>query len=370
MREPRLTFGWYLPSHGDTTAFGNPDARIPASPQLFDEVVKAVDGAGYHYMLIPVSSVCWEAGVLGAYYIARTQHVAPLIAFRSGYVNPTLAAKTFATLDQMSGGRVCINLIAGLDDRAAQADGVFDSKEVRYKKMGEEVEIMKRLWASRKPIDYTGKHYRVHQAIEPPTVQKPHPPFFLGGGSAMAAEMSAQHSSIHLFWGDRPKAIAENVKKIRMLARKYGREEQIQFGMRLQVICRDSEEEAWDAAERLIEGAPRLVMHEIAGGASVVESIKKTSEANRRVWDLLDESGDSMLIHPHLWTGISTVRVGAGIAVVGTPAQIASTFEEFIDAGCSSFCLSGYTHAEAARTFSEKILQPYFGNRLADRLPI
>lgn len=155
-----------------------------------------------------------------------------------------------------------------------------------------------------------------------------------------------------------------------MLARKYGREEQIQFGMRLQVICRDSEEEAWDAAERLIEGAPRLVMHEIAGGASVVESIKKTSEANRHVWDLLDESGDSMLIHPHLWTGISTVRVGAGIAVVGTPAQIASTFEEFIDAGCSSFCLSGYTHAEAARTFSEKILQPYFGNRLADRLPI
>lgn len=205
MREPRLTFGWYLPSHGDTTAFGNPDARIPASPQLFDEVVKAVDGAGYHYMLIPVSSVCWEAGVLGAYYIARTQHVAPLIAFRSGYVNPTLAAKTFATLDQMSGGRVCINLIAGLDDRAAQADGVFDSKEVRYEKMGEEVEIMKRLWASRKPIDYTGKHYRVHQAIEPPTVQKPHPPFFLGGGSAMAAEMSAQHSSIHLFWGDRPR---------------------------------------------------------------------------------------------------------------------------------------------------------------------
>jgi alkanesulfonate monooxygenase len=169
MREPRtrLTFGWYLPSHGDTTAFGNPSARIPASPQLFDEVVKAVDEAGYHYMLIPVSSICWEAGVLGAYYIARTQHVAPLIAFRSGYVNPTLAAKTFATLDQMSGGRVCINLIAGLDDRAAEADGVFDSKQVRYEKMGEEVEIMKRLWASRKPIAYTGKHYRVDQAIEP-----------------------------------------------------------------------------------------------------------------------------------------------------------------------------------------------------------
>jgi alkanesulfonate monooxygenase len=370
MPEHKLTFGWYLPSHGDTTAFGNPDARVPASPQLFDEVVEAVDGAGYHYMLIPVSSVCWEAGVLGAYYVARTRHVAPLIAFRSGYVNPTLAAKTFATLDQMSGGRVCINLIAGLDDRAAKADGVFDTKEVRYEKMGEEVEIMKLLWASREPINYTGKHYRVQQAIEPQTVQKPHVPFFLGGGSPMAAETSAKHSSIHLFWGDRPNVITENVKNIRMLAKKYGREKQIQFGMRLQVICRDSEDEAWDAAKRLIEGAPRLAMHEIAGGTAVVESIKKTSEANRRVWDLLEESGDSMLIHPHLWTGIATVRVGAGIAVVGTPAQIAATLEEFIDAGCSSFCLSGYTHAEAARTFSHKVLHPYFGSRLADRLPI
>ena len=370
MPEHKLTFGWYLPSHGDTTAFGDPKARIPASPRLFDEVVEAVDKSGYHYMLIPVSSVCWEAGVLGAYYIARTRNVAPLVAFRSGYVNPTLAAKMFATLDQMSGGRICINLIAGLDDRAAQDDGVFDTKQIRYEKMGEEVEIMKRLWASHKPINFTGKHYRVNQVVEPRTVQTPHPPFFLGGGSPMAAEMSAQHSSIHLFWGDRPKVIADNVKNIRMLAKKYGREDQIQFGMRLQVICRDGEDEAWDAAKRLIEGAPRLVMHEIAGGASVVESIKKTSHANKRVWDLLEESGDSMLIHPHLWTGISTVRVGAGIAVVGTPAQIAATLEEFIEAGCSSFCLSGYTHAEAARTFSQKVLHPYFGSRLADRLPI
>ena len=86
---------------------------------------------------------------------------------------------------------------------------------------------MKRLWASRKPINYAGKHYRVNQVIEPPIVQKPHPPFFLGGGSPMAAEMSAQHGSIHLFWGDRPKVVAENVKKIWMLAKKYCREDQI-----------------------------------------------------------------------------------------------------------------------------------------------
>ena len=369
MGERNLTFGWYLPTHGDTTAFGNPHASIPSSPELFDGVVEAVDGGGFHYMLLPVTSVCWDAGVLASYYVARTRNVAPLIAIRAGYTNPTLAAKIFATLDQMAKGRLCINLIAGLDNRAAEADGIFDAKEVRYEKMDEEVQIMKRLWTTNEPIGFTGKHYRVNQAIEPKPFRKPHPPFFLGGGSAQAAEISAKHSAVHLFWGDKPSVIREKVGELRALAAKYGRAAKLQFGMRLQVICRDTESEAWQAANDLIAGAPRMVMKEIAGGSKVVDDIKRTSEANRRVWELLDQSGDSMRIHPHIWTGIATVRTGAGIALVGSPAQIAATMEEFIDAGCTSFCFSGYPHAEAARTFSEKIMRPYFGDRLAEGLP-
>jgi alkanesulfonate monooxygenase len=275
----------------------------------------------------------------------------------------------FSTLDQMSRGRLCINLIAGLDNNAAAADGVFDTKEERYEKMDEEVQIMKLLWTTTEPINFVGKHYRVNQAVEPKPFRKPHPPFFLGGGSDQAAEISAKHSSVHLFWGDRPDAIAEKVRSLRQRAARYGRADKLQFGMRLQVICRDTEGEAWAAAHALIAGAPRLVMQEIAGGSKVVDDIKRTSEANRRVWELLDQSGDSMKIHPHIWTGIATVRTGAGIALVGSPAQIASTIEEFIAAGCTSFCFSGYPHAEAATTFSEKVIMPFFADRLAADLP-
>jgi alkanesulfonate monooxygenase len=139
--------------------------------------------------------------------------------------------------------------------------------------------------------------------------------------------------------------------------------------MRLQIICRETEKEAWQAANDLIAGASRLVMQEIAGGSKVVDDIKRTSEANRRVWDLLEQSGDSVRIHPHIWTGIATVRTGAGIALVGSPAQIAATIEEFIEAGCTSFCLFGYPHAKAAKMFSEEVLMPYFSRRLAKDLP-
>jgi len=363
-----LTFGWFLPTSGDTTCFGDPAARIPQSSAVFDEIVAAVDEGGYKYLLMPVNATCWEATVVGSYYAARTKNVAPLIALRSGYCNPTLAAKMFATLDQMSGGRLCINLIAGISDDDTRADGIMDTKEVRYEKMDEEVEVMKKLWAASGAIDHQGKHYSVTQAIEPKPLQRPHPPFFLGGGSEYALEISAKHSTVHLFWGDKPEVIAEKIGDIRERAAKYGRRDDIQFGMRLQIICEETEEAAWDAAYRLIAGSTKFEIANSRLGAGAVEGVRKTSEANRRVWELLEESGDEMKIHPHLWTGISTVRTGAGIAVVGMPKQVADTLDEFVTAGCTSFCLSGYPHAEAARVFSTKVM-PYFEGRLAEGIP-
>lgn len=368
MGQPDLTFGWFLPTNGDSTCLADPKQRIAPTPAMMDEIVAAAEAGGFRYLLMPVNALCWEATILSAYYVAKTKNMAPLIALRAGYVNPTLSAKMFATLDQMSGGRLCINLIAGINDDDTTADGIPDSKDVRYEKMDEEVQIMKRLWASDEPIGFEGKHYRVNQAIDPKPFQKPHPPFFLGGGSAQAAEISAKHSTVHLFWGDKPEVIAEKIKAMRKLAAKYGRERALQFGMRLQIVCADTEAAAWDEANRLVAGATKYQLYNMRSGKSAVEGIRRTSEANQRVWQLLEESGSEMKIHPHLWTGISMVRAGAGIAVVGNPEQVAATLDEFVAAGCTSFCLSGFPHAEAARIFSSKVM-PYFKGRISDQLP-
>ncbi|MGD9828202.1 MAG: LLM class flavin-dependent oxidoreductase [Hyphomicrobiaceae bacterium] len=368
MAQRDITFGWFLPTNGDSTCLTDPAQRIPPSRPMLDEIVDAVDNGGYKYLLMPVNAICWEATVVASWYAARTRNVAPLIALRSGYVNPALSARLLATLDQMSGGRLCINLIAGINDDDSAADGILDSKEVRYEKMDEEVTIMKKLWASDEPIGHVGKHYTCNQVIEPKPLQKPHPPFFLGGGSAYAAEISAKHSTVHLFWGDKPKVIEQRIGELRKLAAKYGREKALQFGMRLQIVCADTEAEAWDRAHALVKGAVGVSPYNMRKGADTVAAIRRTSEANRRVWELLEQAGDDLKIHPHLWAGISKARAGAGIAVVGNPEQVAATLQEFVDAGCSSFCLSGFTHAEAARTFSQKVM-PYFADRLADGLP-
>ena len=252
-----LEFGWYLPTHGDTTAYGLMDAQIPGSPELCDRVVQAAEAAGFEYLLIPVGSVCWEAWITGAFMAARSSTIKPLIAARPGYINPVLLAKMISTFDQMSGGRICINLIAGQNESEVEGEGVRYAKEERYALMEEEVSILKALWTTRGPVNFEGKFHKLSGAhIKPRPLQQPFPKFYLGGGSRQAWELSAKHSDVHLFWGDLPEKIASNIAEIRQMARAHGRENDIGFGMRLQVICRENEADAWEAADQLVRPPP------------------------------------------------------------------------------------------------------------------
>jgi alkanesulfonate monooxygenase len=354
-----LEFGWFLPTAGDTTAYNLPGAQVPSDPAMFERVMLAAERAGFGYILIPVAQVCWEAYVTGAFLAARTSSIKMLIAARPGYINPVLLAKMISTLDNLSGGRVSVNLIAGQFESEMEADGIRYAKEERYALMEEEVSILKALWTAGRPVDFDGRFHTLKQAsIRPRILQRPHPKFYLGGGSAQAAELSAKHSDVHLFWGDIPERIAANIAQIRALAAEHGREQEIGFGMRLQIICREQEQDAWDAAHRLVANTSERDREKLIRQVS-------TSEANRRVQELAREHGD--LIGPHLWTGITRIRPGAGITVVGNPQQCADTLQQFIDVGCHSFCLSGYLHDEEAERFG-RLVRPILAERNAGRV--
>lgn len=342
-----LEFGWYLPTNGDTTAFKVPEKQRPPSLDLFERIIQAAEGAGFEYLLLPVIPACWEAYISGAFLAARTQSIKPLLAARPGYINPVLLAKMITTFDQLTGGRLCINLIAGVSEQELQAEGITYAKEDRYALMDEEVSLMKALWTADGPIDFQGRFHNLHGAeISPLPFQQPYPRLYLGGGSAEAWEVSAKHCDVHLFWGDTPERIASNIAELRELARRYGRRDAIDFGMRLQIICREHEDEAWAAARTLVaQGTEADREH--------IQTNSATSVANQRVQELASDYGE--FITPHLWTGITQVRGGAGIAVVGNPDQCAATLQDFIDAGCRSFCLSGYPHDEEAERFGRLV---------------
>ena len=353
-----LEFGWFLPTRGDTDDYGDP-LKVPAGMDMFTRVAKAAEAAGFEYMLIPVGHQCWDAWMTGALMIGQTSRMRMLVAARPSYINPVLLAKMIATCDQLSGGRISVNLIAGQSDQENVAEGVKWSKEQRYEIMDEEVSILKALWtqgAAR--TDWNGTYYTLQQAeLTPKPLQKPYPKFYLGGGSGHAWELSAKHSDVHLFWGDTYETIAANMKTIRGLAARHGRERDIGFGMRLQIVCRENEKDAWEAAEGLVRnvGADR---------AAYIVSYYAASAANRRVQELRAK-GD--VIAPNLWVGLARARPGAGVVIVGNPEQCADVLQNYIDIGCHSFCLSGYLHDAEAERFA-RMVRPILLERNGKRM--
>lgn len=346
-----LRFGWFIPTYGDFDRFVNPTCTSPPGLELFERVALAAERAGFEYALVPVASACWEAWIACAMVSAKTTSLKMLVAARPGYIVPTLMAKMIATFDQLSGGRMSINLIAGGDPAQLAQDGLLIPHDERYDVMNESVEIMKALWTADAPLNWEGRHFQLHGAeVQPKPLQQPWPRFYIGGESDAARNVGARHADCYFFWGDTPERTAEKIADIRARARRAGRSDDLTFGMRLQVVVRETEAEAWDAAHALIEGATERQRERR-------RAVAADSEADTRMWRLAEDSADNdYLIAPNLWSGISTVRTGAGVCVVGDPDQVADALQRFVDLGCSEFCLSGYPHDAEAERFGRWVI--------------
>lgn len=341
-----VEFGWFIPTMGDTTAFGDPSAFREPNLDMFVKVAQTAEDAGFEYLLVPVQTQCWEAYVTCAMVVARTKKIDALLAARAGFIAPTVMAKMISTFDQLSEGRVRINLITGGSAKEMEADGMFADHDQRYVLLDEAVSLMKQAWEAEEPFDFEGEVYKAKGVdVRPKPFQRPRPPFYLGGMSDAAKTVCAKHADVHLFWGDTPENVGKQIVEMRERAAAGGR--QLRFGMRLHVIVREDEGDAWAAAGSLIQDAGDDLRSEIA-------TMWDQSVANRRMQEFAQ--ADSLLIAPHLWSGIATVRGGAGVAIVGNPEQVAATIREFVDAGCSSFCLSGYPHDEEAERFGRLVM--------------
>ncbi|MGI8927183.1 MAG: LLM class flavin-dependent oxidoreductase [Tepidiformaceae bacterium] len=355
-----LRFGWYIPTHGDGRTVADPATFIPPDMDLFMRVAHAAEDAGFEYALVPVAPGCYEAWISTAMMSAKTERLTMLVAARPGLIAPTVTAKMVSTFDHLSGGRVSVNLIAGGGIEEMAADGVFLGHDERYEVIDETVTLMKRVWAEDEPVNFEGKHFRVEKAVvRPRPLQQPHPPFYIGGISPAAQDVGAKHADVYLFWGNTPEQIRQDRAAVHSRAAAYGRTDSLRYGMRLQVLVRETEEQAWRDADALIATASERMRQVRMTGMG------QESHADGRMRALaIETAADNYRIAPNLWAGLTTVRHGAGVMMVGNPAQVAATIQEFIDAGCSEFCLSGYPHDEEAERFG-RLVMPYFRHAMA-----
>lgn len=225
--------------------------------------------------------------------------------------------------------------------------GDFSTKEERYARADEFLEIVRRLWTG-ETLTFEGKYLSVENATLH-QIPDPLPEIYFGGSSAAGIAVAANHADVYLTWGEPPEAVAEKIARVRRAAAEQGRE--LTYGIRLHTIARATSEEAWAEADRLLENISAEDIARIQAGLK-----RSASEGQQRMLALNKGSKDGLEIYPNLWAGVGLVRGGAGTAMVGSYTEIADLIEAYRDVGIDEFVLSGYPHLEEAYWFGEGVL--------------
>jgi alkanesulfonate monooxygenase len=322
---------WFIPTHGDSRYLGSSKGARQADLAYFKQIAIAADSLGYEGVLLPTGRSCEDSWVLAASLIDATRRLKFLIALRPGLMQPAQSARMAATFDRLSGGRLLVNLVTGGDREELEGDGLFLPHEQRYEQSTEFLTIWREVLARShdgESFDFDGRHLQVKgsKVLYPP-VNRPYPPIFFGGSSEEAHELAAQQLDTYLTWGEPPAAVAAKVADIRQRAAKYGRT--LSFGIRLHVIVRETEDEAWRAAAELVSQLDDDIIAKAQQKFAKMDSVgqRRMAELNKGRLNKADIR-EGLEVSPNLWAGVGLVRGGAGTALVGSPAQVAERIQE------------------------------------------
>ena len=374
-----LQFHWFLPTSGDGRAItgrghsiprvslaGGPGDRAGAAAHItgaaaqerppdidyLAQIARSAEQLGFGAVLTPTGTWCEDAWLVTAALISQTQRLKFLVAFRPGLISPTLAAQMAASYQRISGGRLLLNVVTGGQADEQRRFGDQLSHDERYARTGEFLAIVRGAWSG-EPFDFTGGHYQVTGAtvMQPPD---PLPGVYFGGSSPAAGPVAARFADTYLTWGEPPAQVAQKLAWMRRLAEAEGRA--LRFGIRLHVITRDTEADAWAEASRLLD---YLDPGEIARAQQVLAASESVGQDRMRALHESYRRGGparDLEVYPNLWAGVGLVRGGAGTALVGSHEKVADLIEEYASLGISEFILSGYPHLEEAYWFGEGVM--------------
>ncbi|MGX7695098.1 LLM class flavin-dependent oxidoreductase [Gordonia polyisoprenivorans] len=350
-----MKFHWFLPTNGGdgrTVVGGGHGVAAqassrPASVPYLGQIARSAEQLGFSAALTPTGAWCEDAWVSTAMLSSVSERLKFLVAFRPGVTAPFLSAQMAGTFQNLSGGRLLLNVVTGGEDAEQAMFGDFSTKEQRYARADEFLEIVRRLWTG-ETLTFEGKYLSVENATLH-QIPDPLPEIYFGGSSAAGIAVAAKHADVYLTWGEPPEAVAEKIARVRRAAAEQGRE--LTYGIRLHTIARATSEEAWAEADRLLENISAEDIARIQAGLK-----RSASEGQQRMLALNKGSKDGLEIYPNLWAGVGLVRGGAGTAMVGSYTEIADLIEAYHDVGIDEFVLSGYPHLEEAYWFGEGVL--------------
>ena len=347
------------------------ESRPPVGQPLDRDYVKrfarAHEDAGFDRILVALGSSSPDPNQVAAYAAAHTERLGLLVAHRPGFLAPTVAGRLFATLDQFSQGRVAVHIITGGHDAEQRRDGDYLSKDDRYERTDEYLDILKQTWTADEPFDYDGRYYQVADsvsAVKP--VQKPRIPLFFGGSSAAAYRVGGKHADTYALWGEPLAETAEQIASVRAAARAAGRTDVPGISVSFRPILAATDELAWERAGRILDAITagrgdgsrqRGWRLPGAGQPANVGSQRLLAVADRQ--DRHDRA---------LWTATAKASGAGGnsTALVGSPETVAQALLDYVDIGVTTILIRGYDPLEDAVDYGRHLL-PLVRQELAHR---
>lgn len=337
---------WFAPlCDGDDDFMGHRNPNYKSSWENTSQIVTTADRLGYRNVLCPSS---YQVGQDTLSFVAGmaplTENINFLAAVRCGEVHPPMLARTLATLDHMLKGRLTVNIIS------SDLPGCVLESSQRYARSREVIEILKQAW-TQDEINFKGDFYQFQLPTAPikPYQQNGGPLLYFGGYSPDGVALCAEHCDVYLMWPETESKLQVLMNTMTEQAASYGRE--VQFGLRVHVIVRETESEAKAYAEHLISDLDLNQGTAIRNRAQDAKSLGVARQSALR-----DEADSDFFVEPHLWTGIGLARSGCGAAIVGDPEQVYKKLQRYMTMGIRSFILSGYPHRQEADLFAKYVL--------------
>lgn len=346
-----IRFSWFTPTNGDGAHIGLKKPEREPELDYLIRVAQTAEQAGFDGILVPVGTPFLDSWMVGSALVHHTKRIRPLIAIRPGFIAPSLSAKMAATLDQFSGGRIDINIVAGGSPYELGQDGDFISHDERYERAKDFMTVLNKFWDER-GVDHNGAYYSIKDGTLVPPNRQGKIPVYFGGSSDAGKDITAEFGDVYLQWGEPIEEVRAQIEDVRRRAAAFDRT--LEYGIRIHVIVRETEREAWEYAEKLVSEIDPEVEARMKRYNQEADSV-----AQSRMNGLLQ--GDYRF-GKYKWAGIGRVRKGAGTAVVGTPEQVKEGLQEYIDAGVNHFIISGFPHLEEAERVG-KLLLPLFSDQ-------
>ena len=351
---PEPKFDWFIPIDGDGEHIGTVHAERPPTFANLQHIVHTAEACGMHSMLIPTrfanglfdaAAPLAETWTMVTALAAVTTRLRFLVAIRPGFISTGLFAQMAATLSEVSAGRIDLNVVPGGIQGDFERFGEQSDHATRYQRAEEFITALRLLWKAPQPVVYTGQFIQLNDAICSPSPVGEGPKFYLGGASPAALQLAGRQSDVYLGWIQPQEQVAVHLEKARQEFAKAQRPPS--FGLRSHLIIRDTEAEAWEAAEALLSQAAERVKAQRRAVFAGTPMVGQQAQA---------QAVEDHRIGRHLWNGISTVRVNCGTALVGTPEQIADELLGYWRLGIDEFILSGYPHAEECRRAAASLI--------------